>query len=171
MLYKWEYNDYFINCYGWYEGEKCFENKHILPPCGNSDFLDLESSENKLYGDIFIIKKQKTKFLSLDISEYGEFYNYNFELYNEEYNSNNIEENDDIQEENNNIGDQNINDEDNNSDHSDHDDNNDHSDHSDNSDDDDDNGNDDIISIIKTNKNTKTDEKELELEEDLNDYK
>ena len=38
-LYSWEYDNKTILCYGWYDGEHGFENKHELPPNGVSNFL------------------------------------------------------------------------------------------------------------------------------------
>ena len=39
-LYTWNYNGETVHCYGWYEGEAGFENKHDLIPGGISDFLE-----------------------------------------------------------------------------------------------------------------------------------
>ena len=56
QLYRWNYLDKEIYCYGWYDGEHGFENKHDLLPNGNSSFLcDEDSSEKLLFGDIFIL--------------------------------------------------------------------------------------------------------------------
>ena len=77
LLFKWEYNKNNIECYGWYDGESGFENKHELPPYGKSNFIDKDSSEELLFGDIFIIKKDlKNKLLDMKISEYCDFYNF-----------------------------------------------------------------------------------------------
>jgi len=78
LLYEWKYNSSKIICYGWDEGLSCFLNKHKLPPHGISEFTDENSSSKNLYGDIFIFKKNKN-FTSINISEYGEFYNYMFD--------------------------------------------------------------------------------------------
>ena len=77
-LYSWNFEETKIICYSWYDGEAGFENKHDLPPGGNSDFLDEDSSEKLLYGDIFICKFKDNKYIDLDITEYSEFYNYIF---------------------------------------------------------------------------------------------
>ena len=77
LLYTWKYEHYGILCYGWYDGEAGFENKHDLPPAGNSNFLETDSSEQLLFGDLFIVKKDN-KYLSLEVSDYGEFYNFMF---------------------------------------------------------------------------------------------
>ena len=53
-LYYWNYENYKITCYSWYDGESGFENKHDLPPSGISSFLEEDSSEKLLFGDIFI---------------------------------------------------------------------------------------------------------------------
>jgi hypothetical protein len=82
LLYQWKYDGNELLCYGWYEGEAGFENKHDLPPAGNSKFLETDSSEQLLFGDIFIAKKNK-KFIPFDVSGYGEFYNFAFEGFDE----------------------------------------------------------------------------------------
>ena len=55
-LYKWNYEGKEVVCYGWYDGEAGFENKHDLPPSGSSSFIETDSSEQLLFGDIFIVK-------------------------------------------------------------------------------------------------------------------
>ena len=77
-LYNWKYSDSVIHCYGWYDGEAGFENKHDLPPGGTSGFLTEDSSSQLLFGDIFILKYTKNDSQDFDISEYGEFYNLSF---------------------------------------------------------------------------------------------
>ena len=78
LLFQWEYNKNSMQCYGWYDGEAGFENKHELPPYGKSEFIERDSSEELLFGDIFIVKKDNTekKLLNLTISEYCDFYNF-----------------------------------------------------------------------------------------------
>ena len=78
ILYTWDYDKYIIQCYGWYDGEAGFENKHDLPPIGASSFLETDSSEQLLFGDLFMIKAEKNKYYDFEISSYGEFYNYMF---------------------------------------------------------------------------------------------
>lgn len=98
-LYTWSYNEWFIYCYGWYDGELNFKNIHSLMPCGNSKFLDIDSSEINLYGDIFLIKKIKNKYNPFctteyaEISEYFNEFNYDFYINNvdHEINKNNDE--------------------------------------------------------------------------------
>ena len=75
LLYSWLYDESTIECYGWCDGEAGFENKHDLPPSGNSKFLDSDSSETLLFGDIVIVKNNKSKYCDFEISDYGEFYN------------------------------------------------------------------------------------------------
>ena len=53
FLYSWSYNGSTIECYGWFDGEAGFENKHELPPSGHSTFLE-ESSCQLLFGDLFL---------------------------------------------------------------------------------------------------------------------
>lgn len=78
LLYTWKYEDYSILCYGWYDGEAGFENKHDLPVSGSSSFLETDSSEQLLFGDLFMLKQQNKKFCDFEISTYGEFYTYAF---------------------------------------------------------------------------------------------
>ena len=82
-LFKWNYEKYIIKCYGWYDGVNSFENEHNLPSGGNSDFIDLESNEINLYGDIFIVKFIKDKICDLTIEEYSVFYNDQFDIYSD----------------------------------------------------------------------------------------
>ena len=77
-LYYWNYENSKIICYSWYDGESGFENKHELPPGGISSFLDEDSSEKLLFGDIFICKLKDNKICDFDIAGYGEFYNIHF---------------------------------------------------------------------------------------------
>jgi hypothetical protein len=77
-LYKWNYENMVIHCYGWYDGEAGFENKHEMIPGGKSDFLEEDSSVQLLFGDIFLTKTQNKKFKNFDVSDYSEFYNLMF---------------------------------------------------------------------------------------------
>jgi len=72
-LYTWDYQDYKIICYGWYDGDNGFENSHGLPQSGKSDFIEEDSSLITLYGDLFICK-YTDKYSDLTISEYSMFY-------------------------------------------------------------------------------------------------
>ena len=74
LLYEWTHSNKTIECYGWFDGEAGFENKHELIPNGNSSFLEEDSSEILLFGDIFILIKEKSKYIDLDIAEYGEIF-------------------------------------------------------------------------------------------------
>ena len=48
-LYKWKVGGGCdLICYGWYDGQAGFENKHDLPPSGMSDFIDEEDSSDKM---------------------------------------------------------------------------------------------------------------------------
>ena len=75
LLYTWSYEGYEILCYGWSEGEAGLENKHDLPPNGVCDFSDTDSSEELLFGDLFIVKKDNGRFKNFEVADYGEFYN------------------------------------------------------------------------------------------------
>ena len=74
-LYNWKYENKIIACYGWYDGEAGFENKHDLPPSGKSKFLDEDSSAQLLFGDIFLVRIDNKKICDFQVSDYGEFYN------------------------------------------------------------------------------------------------
>jgi len=73
-LYNWNSEGKIYSCYGWFDGEPGFENKHELIPNGNSAFLEEDSSEMLLYGDIFITCHKNKKSVDLDISGYGEVF-------------------------------------------------------------------------------------------------
>ncbi len=73
-LYMWKYEDKIIKCYGWYDGEAGFENKHELVPNGSSNFLEENSSNILLYGDIFILAFKENKCCDFCVSDYGIFY-------------------------------------------------------------------------------------------------
>ena len=79
-LYYWNHEENIIKCYGWYEGEVGFENKHDLIPGGISDFLEEDSSEKLLFGDIFLVKKNKQKnLINFLVSDYANMYSELFE--------------------------------------------------------------------------------------------
>ncbi len=77
-LYSWNYENITTKCYGSYDGDAGFENKHELPPNGVSTFLEEDSSEKLLFGDLFILRFKDNKLLNTSISDYGEFYNLMF---------------------------------------------------------------------------------------------
>ena len=110
-LYKWSYENKIIKCYGWYDGDAGFENKHDLPPGGISSFIDEDSSVQLLYGDIFLIYYDKgDKIIDFQISDYGVFYNLIFEGFDdcesETEESNYSEDNDSDYNENNQLTDE-----------------------------------------------------------------
>ena len=78
-LYEWKNDDKKIICYGWYDGEAGFENKHDLIPNGNSSFLEENSDEKLLFGDIFILCKNKNKLVNVCVSDYAELYDSMFQ--------------------------------------------------------------------------------------------
>jgi len=79
-LYKWCYAGNNIVCYGWYDGDTGFENKHELIPNGSSSFLDENSSEKLLFGDLFLVcYNNKDKILDYCVTDYAEYYNIVFE--------------------------------------------------------------------------------------------
>lgn len=73
-LYSWSANGSKIICYGWYDGEAGLENKHDLPPSGISSFLEEDSSTILLFGSLFIVKKTKSNYKDIDVSDYSLFY-------------------------------------------------------------------------------------------------
>lgn len=75
LLYTWTIGNTELLCYGWYDGEAGFENKHDLPPSGSSSFIETDSSEQLLFGDIFIVKSCKGKYSQLTITDYSDYYN------------------------------------------------------------------------------------------------
>ena len=79
-LYTWVNGQNTIRCYGWYDGEEEYINKHELIPNGSSKFLDDDSSTILLYGDIFLLAfDDKNRITNFDISGYAYYY----ELINE----------------------------------------------------------------------------------------
>lgn len=75
ILYTWNLGNTELICYGWYDGEAGFENKHDLPPSGSSSFIETDSSEQLLFGDIFIVKTCKGKYSQLTMKDYSDYYN------------------------------------------------------------------------------------------------
>jgi len=74
-LYKWYYDNKNIICYGWYDGDAGFENKHELIPNGNSSFLEEDSSEKLLFGDLFLVCfNEKNKLIDYCVTDYAEYY-------------------------------------------------------------------------------------------------
>ena len=71
-LYTWINEKDTIRCYGWYDGDEEYINKHELIPNGSSKFLDEDSSTILLYGDIFLLAfDEKNRVKDFDISSYG----------------------------------------------------------------------------------------------------
>ena len=74
-LYKWNHEGKEVVCYGWYDGEAGFENKHDLAPNGSSLFLEEDSSSKILFGDLFIISmNDKKSYNDFTVSDYSLFY-------------------------------------------------------------------------------------------------
>ena len=78
-LYYWNHEENIIKCYGWYEGEYGFENDHDLIPNGNSIFLEEDSSEKKLYGDLFMVCFKNNVIDDFSVSSYALLYDQLFE--------------------------------------------------------------------------------------------
>lgn len=92
-LYSWSHDNYNIRCFSWYDGESGFENKHELPPSGISDFLEEDSSNKLLFGDIFLVKEKDNKIFDFSVSDYGVFYNIIFDGFYDCEESSDIESN------------------------------------------------------------------------------
>jgi len=91
-LYMWKYELNTIKCYGWYDGESGFENKHNLAPNGSSTFLEEDSSSKLLFGDIFLICLDKEKnYIDFCVTDYSIF----FDIMNEGFDDCNSEDDDD----------------------------------------------------------------------------
>jgi len=74
-LYFWKYDGKNIKCYGWYDGESGFENKHELAPNGTSTFLEEDSSSKLLFGDLFILcLDTEKKYNDFGVDDYSMFY-------------------------------------------------------------------------------------------------
>jgi len=73
-LYHWTSEGKKYLCYGWFDGDPGFENKHELIPNGTSSFLEEDSSNILLFGDIFIVCYKNSKMINIDISGYGEIF-------------------------------------------------------------------------------------------------
>ena len=82
-LYKWNYDNNDIIIYGWTEGVDSLKNVHSLPNNGEEIHKNICSNEIELYGDIIIIKQYNSKFIDIDSSEYGEFYNIMYSYYDD----------------------------------------------------------------------------------------
>tara|TARA_B110000967_G_scaffold205247_1_gene249381 strand:+ start:100 stop:594 length:495 start_codon:yes stop_codon:yes gene_type:complete len=91
-IYTWKFEGTDICCYAWYGGDKGFENSHDLPQGGKSDFIDEDSSEITLYGDIFIVKYHNNNIININISDYSVFYSDSFDNF-----SNYSSDNDDLE--------------------------------------------------------------------------
>ena len=81
-LYRWKVDgNHDLLCYGWYDGQAGFENKHDLPPSGISKIIDEEDSSDKklLFGDIFIVFSKNDTFIDIDVSAYANYYEVLFE--------------------------------------------------------------------------------------------
>ena len=76
LLYKWSSGENIIRCFGWYDGDSAFENNHVLPPGGISSFLDEDSSEKKLYGDIFLVLSHDKSIINFSVSDYAAFHDF-----------------------------------------------------------------------------------------------
>ena len=102
-LYNWSYENSTIQCFGCLDGKPGKENKHDLPPNGIKLIDTIDNSDKQLlFNDIFLVRVENKKYLNLDISEYGLFYNICFDGFDDchsEYsNENNSDDNNSINE-------------------------------------------------------------------------
>ena len=83
-LYNWTYENSIIQCYGCLEVKAGKENKHELPPSGEKMIDNIDNSDTHLlFNDIFLVRVENKKYLDLDVSEYGLFYNLCFQGFDE----------------------------------------------------------------------------------------
>ena len=82
-IYRWYFEGQLITCFGWYDGDKGFENLHDLPYGGESSFLEEDSSEKIFYGDIFILKYKNGISVDITISDYSVFYSDRFDNFSD----------------------------------------------------------------------------------------
>lgn len=75
ILFRWYIDSVEYICYGWITGCCVNKNIHNLLSDGipSSDYIEIQSHQTILYGDIFILKK-KNEYLPLKIEEYGIYY-------------------------------------------------------------------------------------------------
>jgi len=78
-MYSWKFEGNDICCFGWYDGDNGFVNSHDLPHGGKSDFLEEDSSEKIIFGDMFILRYKDDKVCPITISDYSVFYSDRFE--------------------------------------------------------------------------------------------
>ena len=69
-------------------------------PNGNSSFLEEDSSEKLLFGDIFLICYEKNKIIDYCVSDYAEYYSIVFEGFDDCSDSNSEYDNDSANEDN-----------------------------------------------------------------------
>ena len=82
LIYFWNYDDYIIECYGSSFEKNNIRNNHVLPCGGISNIYEENSEDNILYGNIYIVCKNKDTYIDYYISEYGNFYYIMNEYYN-----------------------------------------------------------------------------------------
>jgi hypothetical protein len=68
---SWNINDIHITCYGYLKGIN--ENNHVIMK--NMTYKNEAYTDCKLYGDIFIVKYNKTKVSDIDVADYALIYN------------------------------------------------------------------------------------------------
>lgn len=73
LIYYWNYSDDVIECYGSMLNNDS-KNNHVLPCGGISNSFEENSEDIVLYGNIYIVCKNKNKYIDYHISDYGNFY-------------------------------------------------------------------------------------------------
>jgi len=104
LLYEWNFETNIVECYGCIDSDCNIKNKHILPSFGipSSNIICDKSEECNIYGNIYIVCKNKDYF----------DYDYGMLYFNINDNDNNVDNNDD-NDDNNDDNDDNKNDNDN----------------------------------------------------------
>ena len=99
-IYTWSFEGCDICCFGWYDGVNGFENKHDLPYGGKSSFIEEDSSEKILFGDMFILKYKAGVIMDITISDYSVFYSdrfENFSIYDTDNDEQEIEQGEEVE--------------------------------------------------------------------------
>ena len=82
LIYFWNYDDYIIECYRSSFEKNNIKNNHVLACGGISNIYEENSEDSILYGNIYIVCKNKDTYIDYYISEYGNFYYIMNEYYN-----------------------------------------------------------------------------------------
>ena len=72
LIYFWNYDDYIIECYGSSFEKNNIKNNHVLACGGISNIYEENSEDSILYGNIYIVCKNKDTYIDYYISEYND---------------------------------------------------------------------------------------------------